>query len=623
MKKYGRSWPPQFNALDIELTAFLHGMGPEQGFLGKYQHFRNVVDMLWPAGTRHAFTWHPWAEKMFQAACQWNYLSVSGPGGCGKSVCYAIWAIVNWLAAPMKTKVIVTSTTLSGAKNRIWGCITEYFNAVEGMPGKLLDSIGLIRTQADIGDGEKLKGSPKSGIQLIACDRSNASDTESIGKLIGIHNERVFLIGDELPELSESLVKAAKSNLSSNPYFQFIGIGNPLSRYDPHGVLSEPKGGWASIDESFTEWETKLGYAIRFDGEQSPNIIARKEVFQFLPTLEDMEEKRKDMGPDSLDYWRMFRGFWCPEGTVNGAVYSEADIALAGATETNVEWRKQPIPVSSCDPAWTNGGDETWATFGLFGEDKTGKQTLLVTEQKRLSEKKSDPSPRAFQIVRQWLDECRQRGIENRHMAYDSTGGGILFGDVLNEVGKDKSFYAVNFSDMASEVPVGSFGKPANELYGDRVSELWFVGRDFLRARQIFGLTPAIINDMTARQEDSSKRGGGTRRSVESKTKLKRRIKRSPDRGDSLMLLIDLCRARLKFRAANAKHVNQAMAEQWDAMKAKSEETDRTATPDNLADITNDPEPVVPHFPSARKAGRWQPEPDEEYDYGFGEVSLW
>ena len=83
------------------------------------------------------------------------------------------------------------------------------------------------------------------------------------------------MIGDELSELSESILQAGLTNLSKNPFFQMIGMSNPNSRFDAFGVWSEPNKGWEAIDtQTADEWKTKWGGKyIRLDGERSPNIV--------------------------------------------------------------------------------------------------------------------------------------------------------------------------------------------------------------------------------------------------------------------------------------------------------------------------------------------------------------
>ena len=298
-ERYGKWWPPVGGkpAADIyiEFQAFRHNIkGPKAP--GKFQHFKNIVDAIWnnPASPKK-FIWNPWSERMLRAACEHGYLGVAGSRSSGKSLTFAVWGVVNFLCAPSETKVIFTSTSLKDSRGRIWGDVEELWQAAAAvmggeanMPGELVSSQGIIRFRAN---GQQ---SDKSGLSLIAGEKSK--EKEAIGKLIGFKANRMFMIADELPELSESLIIAAESNLSANPEFQMVGLGNPNSYYDPFGMFCEPKDGWASVNDEQDEWATKRGLCLRFDGERSPNILAGRTIYPWMFTEEKLAEARENMG---------------------------------------------------------------------------------------------------------------------------------------------------------------------------------------------------------------------------------------------------------------------------------------------------------------------------------------
>ena len=573
-KLYGREWPPGTTQLEVELLCFRNKLSVERGGLGPEEHFWRAVGILWPAGSRRHFVRNPWSEKMVWAACKYNYLAVSGPASSSKSDTFAIWGLVNWLSDPLNTMILVTSTSLKDSRRRIWGAITDYFLAVKNMPGKLVDSLGLIRT-LDLAAG--IRASDRSGVALLSGDPSK--EKENIQKIIGIKNQRVVLIGDELPELSPSLI-AATSNLEANPEFQFVGIGNPNSIHDPHGELSTPREGWASIGPHCYEWETTRGYAIRFDAEQSPNVLAGKVIFPFLPTSEKLLKARENLGTDSLLYWRMWRGFWCPEGSTSG-IYSEVDLAVYGAMDSDVEWASPPIPIAGFDLAYTDDGDATAAVFGLYGSCRDGKTRLLVTETMRFMEERGVPKSRNVQIAEQFIVACKSRNVQPQHAGYDGTAGCAIFGDFLREMW-DSSVYAVDFGGAASSIPTGTLGVPASERFVDRSSELWFVGRDFLRSGQLKGLPKAVCLEMTARRSLTRKRGESVMEMVESKQAMRKRVGFSPDFADAFFILLDLCRHRLKFRSSVALLRNQLRSKQWRTFADKQEKAEESAVPVNL-----------------------------------------
>lgn len=550
--------------LNIELKAFQMGLSPDIGGLGKEQHFRNIVRALWgPHNTIKQFTMHPWAEKMLEAACNNKYLAVAGCANSGKSDFFAIWAIVNFLCAPKDTMVLVTSTTLKESRKRIWGSIREYFQAVPGLPGKVVDSMGLIRL--DDGSGTN-KYSDKCGISLVPAEKR--SEKEAVGKLIGMKNQRVFLIGDELSELTESILEVSLpgGNLTGNPMFQFIGLSNPNSYYDPFGKLATPKDGWASINVDCDEWDTIYGKALHFDAMRSPNITGGEDLWPFLPTRAKLDEAlSKGDDENSLRFFRMFRGFWTPEGAED-SIYSESDIIKFRA-DLPVIWTTPGIRVAALDPAFTNGGDRSVLYFGTYGTNTDGVPALCFDKFVLLNEDVTNKTePRSYQIARQFRTRCEAEGVLPSNAAYDATGAGIAFGDIVRVVWSPL-VNRISFGGSASELPA-SLGNdlPANEVYTNRVSEIWYSAKELIRGHQLGGICPDLSKEMCARKY-TTRKGNSMRIVVESKVDMKSRIGKSPDLADAAMMLVDLCRQRFGFGVggAGSKPKANGQQESWGA----------------------------------------------------------
>lgn len=542
--KYGKWWRPvngiPASDIYIEFQAFRHNIqGPECP--GKFQHFKNIVDAIWnnPNSTKK-FTWNPWSDRMLREACQTSYIGIAGSRSSGKSLTFAIWGLVNFLAAPGETKVIFTSTSLKDSRGRIWGDVEAYWQAAAAvmggeanMPGELVSSQGMIRFRAN---GQQ---SDKYGLALIAGEKSR--EKESIGKLIGFKANRMILIADEMPELSESLIIAAESNLSANPEFQLIGLGNPASYYDPFGMLCEPVGGWDSINDTMDEWLTKRGICLRFDGERSPNILAGQNLYPWMFTYAKLQEAREMMGETSARYARMVKGAWCPTGAAD-SIFFPADIIKYQGDKPAV-WREPPTPVAGFDPAFTNGGDKSILYFGKYGTSIDGLKVLELGESATLLEDREIKNEaRTYQIARQVAQECAKRQVHPRHLAVDATGAGAPFCDVLRSIWSGE-FLAVNFSGAASELPAsGTDNAPSKDRYANKVSEIWFVGREFLQSRQVKGITPDLARELCSRTYVTTA-GGKVR--VESKVDMKARIGSSPDRSDAALLALAVCRHRL------------------------------------------------------------------------------
>ena len=544
IERYGRIWPEGADALNIELACFRYGRTPEQGGLGKAGHFRNIVNVLWNPSSPKPWSWHPWADQMLEAACKTQYLAVAGCASSGKTDFFSVWAIVNFLCAPTETMVLVTSTSLKESRKRIWGSIREYWQAVPGLPGKLVDSVGTIRFE----DAEGNALSDKAGITLVAAERKR--EKEAVGKLIGLKQKRVFLIADELPELSEAILQAAFSNLSSNPFFQLVGLGNPNSYYDAFGVFAQPKAGWATINVDAEEWETERGVCIHLDGTKSPNVLAGATLYPWMITEDKLNDARSKFGEKSVAFWRMFRGFWSPSGAEDAA-YAEADIVKSRADSPPV-WLTPPTPVAALDPSFTNSGDRSILYFGYVGIDANTKlKTICFDRYEHLVEDVTSQEPRAYQIVRQFRARCEEEGISPRHAAYDATGAGNPFGDVVDAVWS-REVLRVQFGGRASKLPVSLTDRsPSDERYANRVSEIWFSTKELMRTGQVRGICKDLAREMCERKYTTDK-GSGVRLRIEPKSDMKERTGRSPDVADSAFIMVDLARQRLGLTASSS-----------------------------------------------------------------------
>ena len=564
---FGVPWPAGTFELNAALAAFRDSSAiPESVRLPREAYFWRAVEMLWgPHASKH-FVRHPWAERMATEACNQKYLAVSGCGSSGKTDFFAVWTLINWLCAPLDTKALVTSTSLKESRKRIWGSIREYYlHAAAKLPGKLLDSTGQIRV--DDG-GPAAVVSDKAGIELVAGEKSR--EKEAVGKLIGIKNARVFLIADELPELAESILEAAYGNLALNPFFQLIGIGNHKSMLDAFGVFSAPKAGWQSIGLDTDEWATRRGKCIRFDGMKSPNVLLGEDVWPIYG-LKQLNEHLRE-GENTAQFWRMCRSFPPPADSFSEFIYNEAEL-IAGRAFEQPEWLGPRTRLAALDPAFTTGGDRAMLVFGWLGPVMAGRQVLCFDRFIHLKEDLRASEPFDFQIVRQFREACLSEGVRPENVAFDATGAGISFGSIVGHEWSPQVM-AVKFGGTASSRPTNpNDPRPANEVYVNRVSELWYQGREFVRSGQLAGISPDLARELCARKY-STRKDQGTRIAVESKKDMKLRANQSPDLADASMVLLELARERHGFNPAGfgtgfVKQAQELAKAPWDMAYAE------------------------------------------------------
>lgn len=530
------------------ITALLFGFANHPKPIAKEFYFWRICDELWnrPDLPEPMMVRHPWAERMVREAIAHKYLAIGGSASSGKSHTMAAWGVVNWLSQPRDTLVLMTSTTLREARKRIWGSVISLLSVIEDVaPIKIRDSIG---NAAYVDENGILF--EKAGLSLIAAEKSKTR--EAIGKFIGIKQKRVILIGDELSELSEAILNAGLSNLSKNPSFQMIGMSNPNSRFDAFGVWSEPKYGWDSIDtQTDDEWKTKWdGRYVRLDGERSPNIILGENKYPWLPTQQKIDEDKALLGAESRGYMRMVRAIFFDSDETTG-IYTEAELSASGALKKGVEWGQKPTVVAGIDPAFTNGGDRTIMYTAYVGYNRAGQYVIEFGEAIHMNDDATNKAvPRTYQIVHKIMEHCKRLNIAPTNVAVDSTGAGAPFCDVL--AGEwSPNFLRVSFGGKPSDKRVSmNSSLTGEELYTNRVSELWFVGKELMRTNQLMGISSDLAQEMCARNYELIK-SSSLKVKIESKGDFKSRFGRSPDLADAAFLALDCARQRMGLVAVD------------------------------------------------------------------------
>ncbi|MGB1937856.1 MAG: hypothetical protein ACPHVK_10235, partial [Akkermansiaceae bacterium] len=189
-EKYGLVWDNRYhNALYIELYCYLRDTRTEGegGRLTKLEHYWNAVDLMWnhnPRSPRRVVR-NEWTNQMSEGMIYNRYCALAGSGSSGKSDSMAVYGIVNYMAAPLTTKVLLTSTTLTAAKLRVWKSVSELW--LKEFPGKMVQSNCLIK-----GYNKVSQLSEETGMKLIPA--AGSGDQEIDQGFIGIKQDRVIAL---------------------------------------------------------------------------------------------------------------------------------------------------------------------------------------------------------------------------------------------------------------------------------------------------------------------------------------------------------------------------------------------------------------------------------------------
>ena len=549
IEAYGRTFP-YTDPLNIEL--FLYRINYQgQGWL----HMRNAMFLLWPEKKE---TWHYWTQRRFQAHCAgYNTITLAGGAATGKSHDAALIAILFWLANPKERTVLVASTSLSDLQNRIWGYIQKFYtmeyNKNITLPGRLYTSQNNPKILYDKQD--TIHG-------IFAVPLKPGKDSKPSSNLIGRHPKDGFLaIIDEGTDVNPGFLDAKDNWEQGVNSFQLMVIGNSNSKFDPHGLLSKPIGGWHTVNpDTDTEWETKQGICLYFDCYQSPAILEKdpdkkKKLGKFLFTEEKIEAAKVSRGENTPGFWRFVRGFWSEDDVIQSV------LSLVICDKFHVEEKsmwdgtKSLIRIAGIDPAFHSDGDDCvfrWATLGI--NDVTGKMTLDFGGKKNIHyikiNDRSDEPPE-YQIMNACKKLCKELGIQERNVAVDTWGAGSGFGALI-EKEWSKDIMHVESSGRATDTQIASQSdERASDVYDRRVTELWFSMRELVLGDQIRGLDTVSIEQFCTRTYETK----GRKYSIEQKKDYKLRLGKvdnhykSPDEADAATFIIDLARQAYGLRA--------------------------------------------------------------------------
>lgn len=551
---------------------------PSEPYPSKAFIFKEIAQMLWgEKNKQRQFKWHPWADKMNAVVHEHPitgqshpHVALNGAGSSGKSDFGAIYAIINWMADPLNTLVLTTTTDLNAGSRRIWGAIEKYFNAVRDvMPGVMVSS--LYRINSVDRTGKKVSG--QCGILLVPGEKKK--EKECLEKLIGSKGgKNLILIADELPDLVMSILSTFFGNLITGAKrTQIVAMGNFCSRYDAFGIMCKPKDGWDSINIESEEWETDIvlpetdsrisGYCVRFDGMKSPNILAGQDIYPIYSSKH--LKQHKELGEKSAQFWRFCRSFEAPTG-LEKTLYTESDFRAGRAYEHPL-WlnAESKYRVSALDPAIKTGGDRCVQRFGWYGQDTDGKWVLDTDKKLVLREdvtKKDEPFD--LQISKQAIVNCEAQGVRPEHFGVDATGTGAGVYSHIWEKWSPKVL-RVEFGGAPSQLQVVANDElTAEDRFDRRVSELWGVGKEFMKHGQLKGIDDELAREMKSREFKDQKRARCVAIWIELKIDMKKRIGFSPDDADAYFVLIEVCRVRFGWRASGNTTGHALARQSWE-----------------------------------------------------------
>ena len=543
------------SAMDVEWSAFKLGCKPPTG-RGKEGHFWRAATLSWPEMSvkepgkrrRSSNRLNPWLCDCIHAFCSEEFavyrgetvfrsIVLTGCGGAGKTQAAGLYAVGWWGCSPHNSIAILTSTTKEMIRHRIWPVIQHYRNTLQNtLTGQKLELGHMLDSQTTL---QATKGDYKHAIFALAV--AHGETQKALHNLKGMHAERILLVIDEANGTPEAIFEAIPNLRKGCQDFTVIIIGNPTTRLDPHGRAAEPADGWKSVGVNSKSWRTKpvpewqieSGVCVRFDGAQSPNVKAGKNIYPYLYNLENWQGAQNHFG--TFAYWSQDKGMWPPDGMSN-TVFNEMLIERCDAVD-HFTFTGPTGTVAFLDSGF--GGDACVLQFGELGDLGGEKMGLQLTEwlDVPISPEAEDHDV-DYQIARRTIEECRNHGVEPMCFGVDATGIGRGVGAIIAAEWSPSIHYTAWGGTPSDRPSAQNDGRPAREVYTTFVGELWFGAREGMEARQVKGFSRQSIMEFCSREYEM--RGKMFR--IERKEEMKKRMRYSPDHADAVSGCVEVAR---------------------------------------------------------------------------------
>jgi len=311
--------------------------------------------------------------------------------------------------------------------------------------------------------------------------------TDRPERFAGHHAENILLLVDEASGVDEAIFEAGEGYLTS-ANSRIALAGNPTQVTGQfHRAFNSEAHAWNTITISVEDTPN-------FTGEDVPEAVARK-----LPSRSWAEDMAARYGRDSDVYRVRVLGEF-PKQASSSAMGLGAVEAAQHRTLPAGEPRRLAVDVAR------------------FGDDRT---VIALREGPRIRLVETLHHNDTMQVAGATLRWARKLGVTVVHIDDTGVGGGVT--DRLRETAPDIDVQAFNGGQRAV----------AEDDYPNARSEAWFNLSDMLPD---LDLDPdlELRADLVAPRYKLDSRG---RRALEPKDQTKKRLKRSPDAGDAVVML--------------------------------------------------------------------------------------
>lgn len=546
---YGRDWPKELSVYAIEKSCYRFGITKESGGLGPYGHFRNAIQI----GFKDTeFKYNAFADRIIWNFCEHDMINLWGSGGVGKSSTVALIGAVYYDCAPQETIVTLYTSSVDKHDLRAFGELVHWNSILKrrfpDTPTRYVPSEFKIVYDSDIEDEKKNAG-------IFAFGVANKDDRHKVNAQSGVHNIYNFRIVDEMNCCDPAVISNLANFFASGMEHKVAVMANPDEWTDLHGKHSIPK--LPLTIETLTienrEWDSTTGFRVIFlNGLECPSLVEPDGAtkYPFFPQPSGIQKTREMFGEDSAEWWQQVIGFMPPQGFRQNRVMTMA-LAEQFHVKDDIELARVIAKVASFDPATTDGGDRKILTIAELGIDFSGRQIIRFVSQEEVRAPLTKIQDHSMSLSKEVIRLCKKAGVRKDRLAVDTSGtdgvadtidvtwgrGADTIEDPIDlQWDEDQRCYRVFFIGTPTDRKISkNDDRLCSARYDRRVTELWLMFTQFVKANQIRRLPEKSLEQFCARPVEKKFK----KLSIKAKSKM---TGSSPDEADSAVCLIDMVR---------------------------------------------------------------------------------
>lgn len=503
-----------------------------------YQHFLTLLKLMFPNTDITPSLADACMCFCIGISCGKKMENLIGSQNSGKSAFSVRIAFACMYVDPEYTAVYVANPFDNAADSTVWGDVEELWDQlVEAHPNNTGRGYGPnsdTPANALFPWGKKYANRSLDFIPNIPkAARIELRNTKHVGKFKGskmrgkdVDRGVLLVIIDEVNEIENFAFLTTLTNISSQEGFFCVTSQNFKSPEDLGGRMTEPVGTYGGatsfdnldIDSDFFWHSSASSITLRFDGLQSPNLLAGRVIYPKLFKEADRFRIATDYGEQSPDYFSQVRSFPARNDEVN-SVLSRAKISASRHKDAFFTLHNIRGNLGFCDPAF-GGRDKAvfgWCSFGLATvTDAEGTQkeeelivfkdffhTLKLVKDAVYNDWWIDRlracnipikdfvigSEVSYedQIAIQCRELCKQNNVPIQNFGYDFS----LRPDIVSSMNRMLGFSANAFD--YNQGPEGVFlqniKKSSEDTCKNRCTELAFLAADYFLTKQVRGGT--------------------------------------------------------------------------------------------------------------------------------------